>query len=159
MTRRHSAWAAGAVTVVLFVAACTSEEGAVSEPETVAATEAAPGTAAATTAPAAAPESGCADVIDVAVDSGGDGNLDFAVTVRSSDTGDDKYADAWEVRSGDGAVLGTRILTHPHVGEQPFTRSLNAVDVPAELDEVVVAARDSVSGFCGATMTVTVPRG
>lgn len=159
MSRPHRIWAVLAVIAMLMAAACSSENGAVSEQETVATTAVTPEPAAETAVPAAAPESGCADVVDVEVDRGGDGTFDFAVTVRSSDTGNEKYADVWEVRGAGGAVLGTRVLAHPHVGEQPFTRSLQGVDVPAEEDEVVVAARDSVSGFCGATMTVTVPHG
>lgn len=80
-----------------------------------------------------------------------------SATVRSDDTGWDKYADAWEVRTVDGAVLGTRVLTHPHESEQPFTRSLDGVVIPDGLAEVVIAARDSVAGFCGDTVTAPVP--
>ena len=76
------------------------------------------------------------------------------MTVRSDDTGWDKYADAWEVRTADGIVLGTRVLAHPHESEQPFTRSLDGVVIPNGLTEVVIAARDSVAGFCGDTLTV-----
>lgn len=91
----------------------------------------------------------CADVIDASAELGADGSYTFKVTVRSPDTGWDKYADAWEVRSPDGAILGTRVLTHPHETEQPFTRSLDSVTVPEGVDEVVIAARDNVEGFCG----------
>lgn len=97
----------------------------------------------------------CADVVDVRVE--GEGNTyRFDVTVSSGDTGWDKYADAWEVRAPDGEVLGERVLLHPHETEQPFTRSLSGVVVPEGVDEVTVAARDSVNGYCGATMTVRV---
>ncbi len=109
----------------------------------------------ATQAPAAA--AGCADVVAVDVERGGDGTLTFAVTVASADTGNQKYADAWEVRTLDGEVVGTRVLAHPHVDEQPFTRSLSGVSVPDGVAEVVVAARDSVAGFCGAALTVSLP--
>ena len=64
----------------------------------------------------------CADVIDVEIS--GDGPYTFAVTVASPDTGWDKYADEWRIESEAGEVLGVRELTHPHVDEQPFTRSL-----------------------------------
>ena len=84
-----------------------------------------------------------------------DGTWSFSVAVASADTGWDKYADAWEVRAPDGTVLGTRELLHPHVDEQPFTRSLSGVAVPAGVSEVVIAARDSVEGFCGATFELT----
>lgn len=100
----------------------------------------------------------CADVIDgtIQVLSGGSFRLD--ATVRSGDTGWDKYADAWEVRQIDGTVLGVRVLAHPHETEQPFTRSLSPVDIPPDVDQVVIAASDSVNGFCGETLMLDVPR-
>lgn len=101
--------------------------------------------------------SGCADVIDVEiVADGDDGSFTFRVTVASPDEGWDKYADEWVVRSPDGATLGTRTLAHPHVDEQPFTRSLSDVRIPAGIASVVVAARDSVAGYCGAEFEVAV---
>jgi hypothetical protein len=96
---------------------------------------------------------GCADVIGVEVT--GDGPYTFAVTVASPDTGWEKYADEWRIESESGEVLGVRELTHPHVDEQPFTRSLGGVDVDAG-SSVVVAARDSVEGYCGDRVSVTV---
>jgi len=98
----------------------------------------------------------CADVVDVTMIREPAGTYQFDVAVRSADTGWEKYADAWEVRSPDGTVLGTRILAHPHVDEQPFTRTLTGVAIPAGTTEVVVAARDLVDGFCGQTMTLPV---
>ncbi len=96
----------------------------------------------------------CADVIDVQATQVGDNIYDFAVTIRSPDQGWDKYADSFEVRSSTGEVLGTRELTHPHVDEQPFTRSLTAVDIGNE-SSVEVVASDSVEGFCGAAQVVS----
>jgi len=107
----------------------------------------------------AAPNVGCADVVDAVIESSGDDTYRVSATVRSSDTGDEKYADAWEVRAPDGSVLATRVLAHPHVGEQPFTRSLAGVVIPDGTERVEIAARDSVEGFCGATMSATVPEG
>ncbi len=118
------------------------------------------GGAATTAGETAAPPAtvaGCADVVAVDVERSADGTLSFDVTVASADTGDEKYADAWEVRTPDGEVVATRVLTHPHVNEQPFTRALSRVVVPESVREVVVLARDSVVGFCGATLTVPVP--
>jgi hypothetical protein len=95
----------------------------------------------------------CADV--VAVEVSGEGPYAFSVTVASSDTGWEKYADEWRIEDPTGAVLGIRELTHPHVDEQPFTRSLSGVEISAG-ETVVVAARDSVEGYCGETLEVTV---
>ncbi|WP_299813223.1 hypothetical protein [uncultured Roseibium sp.] len=70
----------------------------------------------------------------------------FSVTLRHADTGWDHYADLWQVVSPEGDLLGERVLLHPHVDEQPFTRSLSGVEVPEGIDEVVIRARDSVHG-------------
>ena len=99
----------------------------------------------------------CADVEEVVITPETEGTFRFDVTVKSDETGWEKYADAWEVRAPDGTVLGTRILAHPHVDEQPFTRSLTGVAIPAEITQVEVAARDLVEGFCGAIMGAGVP--
>jgi hypothetical protein len=99
----------------------------------------------------------CADVENVEITAEADGTFRFDVTVRSPDTGWEKYADAWEVRGPDGTVLGTRVLTHPHVDEQPFTRSLSGVAIPEGIAQVEVAARDLVEGFCGTNRPVLVP--
>ncbi len=74
---------------------------------------------------------GEADVVDVKVRRSAPGVYDFDITVRSVDKGWDYYADAFEVLSPDGKVLGQRILLHPHETEQPFTRDLYGVRVPA----------------------------
>lgn len=99
----------------------------------------------------------CAHVIDGTIEASGDGTYVVSATVSSPDTGWDKYADAWEVRDPEGNVLGTRELLHPHVDEQPFTRSLTDVQIPPGLESAVLVARDSVEGFCGESFEVAVP--
>ncbi|MEO1469325.1 MAG: hypothetical protein AAFV86_09720 [Pseudomonadota bacterium] len=79
----------------------------------------------------------------------------FSATVRHGDTGWDHYADAWRVVGPDGTVYGTRELLHPHVDEQPFTRSLSGVAIPEGVDRVRVEARDSVHGWGGPSVEVT----
>jgi hypothetical protein len=80
------------------------------------------------------------------------------VTVRHADEGWSHYADRWEVVAPDGRILGTRVLRHPHVGEQPFTRALAGVLVPASISKVTIRAHDSVHGFGGAEVTVRLER-
>ena len=82
----------------------------------------------------------------------------ISVTVRHADTGWDHYADAWEVVGPDGTVYGKRVLYHPHVNEQPFTRSLDGVKIPENVGSVTVRAHDSVHGLGGTETTVKVPR-
>lgn len=101
---------------------------------------------------------GEADIVAVEIHAEAGGTFRFDVTVRHADTGWDHYADAWDVLAPDGTVLGTRTLYHPHVNEQPFTRSLGGVVIPIGMETVTVRAHDSVDGHGGETVTVTVPR-
>lgn len=81
----------------------------------------------------------------------------FAVTLRHADEGWEHYADRWEVLAPDGTLLATRVLAHPHVGEQPFTRRLPGVVVPEGVERVRIRARDSVHGFGGQEVWVVIP--
>jgi hypothetical protein len=105
----------------------------------------------------AAVQAGEADVVNVDLRESAPGVYEFQVTVRHADEGWDHYADAWEILALDGRVLGTRTLLHPHVGEQPFTRSLSGVRIPEGHGEVRLRARDSVHGYGGAELQVAVP--
>ncbi|WP_455218000.1 hypothetical protein [Kaarinaea lacus] len=67
-------------------------------------------------------------------------------TLKHDDTGWDHYADAWRVVDEKGNDLGTRTLFHPHVDEQPFTRS-HTVNIPAGVTTVYVEAHDKVHGW------------
>ncbi len=80
----------------------------------------------------------------------------FSVTLSHADTGWDHYADGWRVESMDGAELGYRKLHHPHVNEQPFTRSLSGVEIPVGTKVVLVRPHDSVHGW-GDAFEVTLP--
>ncbi|RNC95311.1 MAG: hypothetical protein ED558_09605 [Oricola sp.] len=97
---------------------------------------------------------GEADVVGVEARQADSGTWHFDVTVAHADEGWDHYADLWEVVGPDSAVLGSRVLAHPHVDEQPFTRSLSGVSIDGAIGSVTVRARDSVHGFGGAEMTV-----
>ena len=79
----------------------------------------------------------------------------ISVTLSHPDTGWDHYADGWEVLSPDGQRLGFRELLHPHVNEQPFTRSLSGVNIPGDLDKILIRARDNVDGWAKATYELT----
>jgi hypothetical protein len=101
---------------------------------------------------------GEADVVKVEAVGQGDGTWRFIVSVRHGDTGWDHYANKWDVVAPDGAVLGTRVLLHPHESEQPFTRSLGGVNIPAQVTQVTLRAHDSEHGYGGAEVTVDVAR-
>jgi hypothetical protein len=85
----------------------------------------------------------------------------FHVTVEHPDTGWEDYADGWDVVTPDGQVLKTdqedaftRTLLHPHVDEQPFTRSQGAIVIPEGVAEVRVRAHDIVDGYGGQEVVV-----
>jgi len=105
--------------------------------------------------PASAAE---ADVVGVRMTQSG-ATYNFAVTVRHADAGWDHYANKWEVLTPDGEVIDTRVLAHPHDNEQPFTRSLGGVRIPAGLAKVRVRAHDKVHGYGGAEMDVDMKTG
>lgn len=107
-----------------------------------------PATACQTPAPALEePVESFADVVSVSVQ-GDPGAYDFAVEVKSPDTGCERYANWWEVIDVDGRLIYRRVLAHSHVDEQPFTRS--GGPVPIELDsEVWVRAHMHFAGYGG----------
>lgn len=81
----------------------------------------------------------------------------FDVTLSHPDTGWDHYADGWRVLDMDGNELGMRVLHHPHVTEQPFTRSLSGVQLPDGTIQVQIQARCNVDGWAQDTVTITLP--
>ena len=82
----------------------------------------------------------------------------FSVTLQHADEGWQHYADRWEILTPEGELLATRVLQHPHVSEQPFTRSLQDVTIPEGLTHVRLRAHDSVHGHRGAELLVEIPR-
>jgi hypothetical protein len=100
---------------------------------------------------------GEADVVDVKAVRRQDRTYRFEVSVRHQDEGWEHYADRWDVVAPDGSLLGTRTLLHPHENEQPFTRSLDGVEIPANVERVTVRAHDKVHGYGGLTVEVNIP--
>ncbi len=101
---------------------------------------------------------GEADVVGVEALPEGSGTWRFHVTVAHGDTGWEHSADKWDVVAPDGTLLGTRVLLHPHETEQPFTRSLGGVQIPAGIDRVTLRAHDSEHGYGGQELRVTLAK-
>ena len=102
-----------------------------------------------------------ADVIYVRAVWEGNGLWTFYVTVEHPVTGWEDYADGWNVVLPDGTILKTnpdnpftRLLTHPHQEEQPFTRSQSGLFIPEDVTQVMVQAHDIVDGFGGQEILV-----
>jgi hypothetical protein len=97
------------------------------------------------------------DVIAAKVKASSGGVFDFDVTVSSPYDTPQRYADALRVTTLDGKQLGERILWHDHQDEQPFTRDLYAVKIPAGIKKVLIQARDQKHGYGGKQIEVSLP--
>jgi hypothetical protein len=97
------------------------------------------------------------DVVAAKVRASGTDRFDFDVTISSPYDTPQRYADAFRVVGADGAVFGERVLLHDHAGEQPFTRDLYGVKIPAGVRSVIVEARDRKYGYGGKTVRVALP--
>ncbi len=112
---------------------------------------------AATLLHASASPAGEADVLSVEISCDAKSVCHFTVTLRHEDEGWSHYADKWEVLTPEDRLLATRILAHPHVDEQPFTRSLGGVAIPEELSAVKIRGHDSVHGYGRNEVIVAIP--
>ncbi|RKZ99029.1 MAG: hypothetical protein DRQ43_00690 [Gammaproteobacteria bacterium] len=95
-------------------------------------------------------------VVAVDVKAQGDQRYQFDVTLLHDDAGWDHYANRWEILDTGGNILATRTLYHPHVNEQPFTRSLTAT-LPDNTKTVVIRGHDSVHQYEGNEIEVSLP--
>lgn len=101
---------------------------------------------------------GEADVVRASAREAPNGTWTLSATVRHDDEGWDHYADQWIASTPEGDIVATRILAHPHVDEQPFTRALSGVVIDPSVTTLVFRARDSVHGIGGAAVTITLAR-
>ena len=69
------------------------------------------------------------------------------VTLKHADTGWNHYADAWRLVDEAGNEIGKRTLYHPHVNEQPFTRSLSSFQINSNIKVIFVEAHDLKHGW------------
>ncbi len=99
---------------------------------------------------------GAVRIVDVKVQCSVD--CRFSVTLEHADTGWEHYANQWDVLTLDDKLLGSRVLHHPHVDEQPFTRSLSGVSIPADIKQVKVRASDLKHGYSSREYRVDLPR-
>lgn len=111
---------------------------------------------------ATASDAPVADVVGVRT-TGSAGAYTVYVSIASTETGCDQYADWWELLTPTGELVYRRILDHSHPDEQPFERSGGPVAIAAG-DEVVVRAHlhgeHALSGgYGGARMTGSVSGG
>lgn len=84
----------------------------------------------------------------------GSNNWAVNVTLEHADSGWDHYADMWRLVDLEGNVLASRVLLHPHVDEQPFTRGLGSVDVPENTTRIIIQAHDTVHGWSDSQLQI-----
>jgi hypothetical protein len=101
---------------------------------------------------------GEADVISATVEYSGGDFYRFSVTVQHDDEDWEHFAKAWEVLDSDGNMLGNRVLLHPHVNEQPFTRS-QTISIPDNVNQVTIRAYDLIHKFGGKELTLKLKKG
>ena len=87
------------------------------------------------------------EVVNVVAQQSADKTWRFDVSLKHKDEGWDHYANEWQVIGPDNKIYGTRTLYHPHVNEQPFTRSLSGVKIPDTVKTVRIIAKDTVHGL------------
>ena len=97
------------------------------------------------------------DVIAATAQLDGDGTWTFAATISSPYDTPERYADAWRVLGPDGTVFGVRELAHDHANEQPFTRSLSGVEIPAGVSVVEIQGRDLRNGWAPQRLEFELP--
>jgi hypothetical protein len=142
--------------LLLALTACRSGGSPLSEPAHVPSPEPSP-----TLLPDGGTDNGNADVLHVKAVQASNGTWTFHVTVSHPDTGWEDYADGWDLLTGENTVLKpdtdspfTRLLLHPHVDEQPFTRSQSGIVIPPGVTEMRVRAHDLVDGYGGREVLV-----
>ena len=98
-----------------------------------------------------------ANVIAVST-SGSEFSYNFAVTLRSDETGCAQYANWWEVLRSNGTLAYRRILVHSHPDTQPFKRSGGSVNIA--YDEIVyIRAHFNKLGYKGDVFKGSVKEG
>lgn len=80
------------------------------------------------------------------------------VTLKHADAGWKHYADAWRLVDAAGNEIGKRTLYHPHVNEQPFTRSLSNFHIPADKKIIFVEAHDLKHGWSANRVKIDMSR-
>ncbi len=101
---------------------------------------------------------GEADVISATVEHSGGDFYRFSVGVAHEDESWEHFAKAWEVLDSDGNILGNRILLHPHINEQPFTRT-QTISLPENINQVTIRAYDLIHKFGGKEITLDIKKG
>jgi hypothetical protein len=92
-------------------------------------------------------QAGNVEIVFAKLTARGDSSWNVAVTLKHGDTGWDHYANSWRIVDEQGKLLARRVLAHPHVDEQPFTRNIFYAKIPKDTKVVYIEATDKVHGL------------
>ena len=68
------------------------------------------------------------------------------VTIKHNDSSWKHYVNKYEIYAKNNKIA-TRILYHPHIHEQPFTRSKSGFQIPKNTTSITIKAYDLVDGY------------
>ena len=77
-----------------------------------------------------------------------DNNCYITATLKHNDTSWKHYANKFDIIV-DNIIIATRILHHPHIHEQPFTRSISNVKIPNNTKTITIKAHDLIHKYGG----------
>lgn len=78
------------------------------------------------------------------------------ITLKHADSGWQHYADRWRIVDSGGQIFGERVLLHPHVNEQPFTRALNGILIPETAHIIYIEVHDSKHGWSDSKLEIDI---
>jgi hypothetical protein len=93
------------------------------------------------------------DVINASVSCNTQNICNFTATLKHRDTSWKHYANKFDIIVNK-KVIATRVLLHPHINEQPFTRGLSGVKIPKDTKKIVIRAHDLVHKYGGKEFTL-----
>jgi len=107
----------------------------------------------------------CCDVLELSADNSKTVDRTWIVNVKMwapyESAGGASYCDFVEIRSvtpagGNYTVLGSRVFNQAHPDEQPFERMVGGIALASGEDTIIAIAHDSVNGFCGESLSLTI---
>lgn len=97
-------------------------------------------------------------IIQASFVQGEKGSWNINVTLKHGDEGWKHFSNAWRVVDKQGNVLANRVLGHPHVNEQPFTRGLSNISIPKKIQIVFIEAHDLKHGWAPKRLKVDISK-
>jgi len=88
------------------------------------------------------------DVINATASCNKQNICNFTATLKHHDTSWKHYANKFDIMVNN-KVIATRVLFHPHINEQPFTRGISGIKLAKNTKSVTIRAHDLVHKYGG----------